>query len=109
MLNLFTVVGYVIHIADDHLVLGVRVPAKGSERSYETNVFNVYYVAPVIGQRLLDHCKIGDTIAIKGSLKSETYTRSNQSYRRIKLIADKITFLKSGAHSRGEEDVEASN
>lgn len=107
MLNLFTVVGYVIHIDDNYLVLGVRVPVKGLELTYETNVLNVYYESPVIGQRLLERCKIGDTIAIKGSIRSETYKQSNKSYRRIKLMAEKITFLKSGDHSRGDEDAEA--
>lgn len=48
-----------------------------------------------IASTTTEYCKKGDTIGIKGSLKTDYYIKDDIKIKTTKIVAEKVTFLSS--------------
>lgn len=103
MLNGYTLVGRLVYIGEDYIVLSVTRQYKNSDGIYEADKFNIYMSEP-IAIRIKEYCKVGDVIGVKGTMQSLEYDVDGKMFRKLKLLADKITFLDSGSRSKSDED-----
>ena len=103
MLNGYTLVGRLVYMGEDYIVLSVTRRYKNSDGEYESDKFNIY-LDNNIAIRTKEYCKVGDLIGVRGTMQSLEYEVDGKMYRKLKLLADKISFLASGSHSKGDED-----
>lgn len=100
MLNGYTLVGRLAYIGEDYMVLKVTRQYKNSDGEYETDKFNVYMSDNIL-KNTKEYCKVGDVIGVKGTMQSLEYEVDGKMHRRLKLLADKVTFLSSSTNSTG--------
>ena len=98
MVNGYTLVGRIARLLDDCMIISVVRSYKNQDGEYESDFFNIY-----MSNNILDntkkYCKVGDIVGVKGHMQSIEYTKDSTTYRRIRLLADKVTFLSSSANS----------
>lgn len=85
-MNMFTLVGRLVDIQDNAFVMNVPRSYKNEEGIYENDQF-VIEVSKNIHSNMIEYCKVGDMVGVKGMLESKDF--------RVYLKADKITFLSS--------------
>lgn len=83
---MFTLVGRLADIQDNAFVMNVPRTYKNEEGIYENDQF-VIEVSKNIHNNMIEYCKVGDMVGVKGMLESKDF--------RVYLKADKITFLSS--------------
>ena len=83
---MFTLVGRLADIQDNAFVMNVPRTYKNEEGIYENDQF-VIEVFKNIHNNMIEYCKVGDMVGVKGMLESKDF--------RVYLKADKITFLSS--------------
>ena len=109
MINGYALVGRIAYIGEDHIILSVVRSNKNSEGEYETDKFNIYMSNSIVTSTK-NYNKIGDIICVKGHMQSIEYEVDGKMYRKLKLLADKVTFLSSASNSSGSlksiEDIE---
>lgn len=109
MLNGYTLVGRLSYVGEDFIVLSVMRQYKDSDGEYKADKFNIY-MSNNIATRTKEYCKVGDVIGVKGTMQSLEYEVDGKMYRRLRLLADKITFLSSATNKsvplRGMQDIE---
>jgi len=88
MTNTFMLLGRLSEILKDKKVIKISVNRayKNENGEYETDIIPITLKGTLLNN-LVDYCKVGDFIAIKGSIE---YNFG------IELIAEKLTFLSSG-------------
>lgn len=86
MINMFTLVGKLADIQDNAFVMNVPRSYKNEEGIYENDQF-VIEISQNIYNNMINYCKVGDMVAVKGTLESKDF--------RVYLKADKLTFLSS--------------
>lgn len=100
MLNGYALVGRIARMLDDCIIINVLRQYKNADGEYESDLFNIY-----MSNNILDntkkYCKVGDIVGVKGHMQSIEYTKDSTTYRRIRLLADKVTFLSSSTNFAG--------
>ena len=95
MLNQAVVVGRIHYMEQGILTLAVPRSYKNVDGEYETDYINVTLMGS-IGKNVLEYCKNGDLVGVKGRLQGGLNTMS--------LVAEKVTFL-SNKKSDDREDI----
>lgn len=99
MLNQIILVGRIEKIkkVKESAVITLAVPQslKNLNGEYDTNFIDVNLYKG-IAEQTKEYCKIGDTIGIKGRLQKL------ENDKKIKLIAEKVTFLTSARKDNEE-------
>ena len=58
-----------------------------------------------IAENTAEYCKTGDVIGVRGRLQSRIIEKDDGTkYKKMEIIADKVTFLSSSKNSKKEED-----
>lgn len=105
-MNQCVLVGRIISIQNDYVVLTVARPDKNSEDTYDSDTINVY-LSGNIQDRVHEYCHKGDIIGARGRITSVEYSKDDVTYRQIKIVADKVTFLSSNPNAtRTDEEVD---
>lgn len=105
MNNVVILLGRIKAKFDDYLVLEVMDTNTLSSGNYKIHVFNVY-LPEKIAENVAFYTHVGDSISVKGMLVSEEYTDGKQCYRRLRVVAQKVTFLSSKDINVSAEDDE---
>lgn len=100
MLNGYTLVGRLSYIGEDYIVLSVTRQYKNSNGVYDIDKFNIYMSNNIL-KNTKEYCKVGDVIGVKGTMQSLEYEVDGKMHRRLKLLADKVTFLSSSTNKTG--------
>ena len=100
MINGYALVGRIARMLDDCIIISVVRSYKNSEGEYESDLFNIYMSDNIL-KNTKEYCKVGDVVGVKGHMQSIEYTKDSTTYRRIRLLADKLTFLSSSTNSTG--------
>lgn len=95
MLNQSVVVGRIHSMGNGILTLAVPRSYKNEQGEYETDYIDVTLLGS-IKQNVLEYCKNGDLVGVKGRLQGGLNTMS--------LVAEKVTFL-SNTKSDDREDI----
>lgn len=95
MLNQSLVVGRIYTIGKGTLTLAVPRSYKNEQGEYETDYLDVTLLGS-IEKNVLEYCKKGDLVGIKGRLQGGLNTMS--------LVAEKVTFL-SSTNKDDREDI----
>lgn len=93
-MNQCVLVGRLSSIQNDYVVLTVTRTFKNSEDIYDIDNINVY-LSGNIRDRVHEYCHKGDVIGIRGRITSAEYSKEGVTYRQLKIIAEKVTFLSS--------------
>lgn len=81
-----------------NITLAVPRTYKNEIGEYETDFFDCELWNGV-ASATTEYCKKGDTIGIKGSLKTDYYIKDDIKIKTIKIVAEKVTFLSSKKES----------
>ncbi len=100
MINGYALVGRIARMLDDCIIISVVRQYKNADGEYESDLFNIYSSENIL-KNTKEYCKVGDIIGVKGHMQSIEYTKDSTTYRRIRLLADKVTFLSSSTNSVG--------
>ena len=88
------------------LVLLVATPReyKNEDGIYETDFIDCY-LYDTIAEQVKEYCKKGDTVGIRGRLRSSNVELENErTIKLIKVIVEKISFLSSKKDSVDEDN-----
>ena len=99
MINGYTLVGRITYIGEDYLVLSVSREYKNQDGEYEYDKFNIYMSNNILTSTKT-YCHPGDVIGVKGTMQSIEYEIDGKMYRKLKLLADKVTFLSSSTTNK---------
>lgn len=75
-----------------NITLAVPRTYKNEGGEYETDFFDCELWNSV-ANTTAEYCKKGDTIGIKGSLKTDYYIKDEIKIKITKIVAEKVTFL----------------
>ena len=81
-----------------NITLAVPRAYKNEDGEYETDFFDCELWNGV-ASATTEYCKKGDTIGIKGSLKTDYYIKDDIKIKITKIVAEKVTFLSSKKES----------
>lgn len=81
-----------------NITLAVPRTYKNESGEYETDFFDCELWNGV-ASATTEYCKKGDTIGIKGSLKTDYYIKDDIKIKTTKIVAEKVTFLSSKKES----------
>ena len=76
------------------LCLAVPRPYKNINGEYDTDFLDCILWHP-IAKNVIDYCKTGDLVGIKGRLESNLKDVNGVKVKTIELIAERVTFLSS--------------
>jgi hypothetical protein len=102
MMNQIVILGRLAYIGKEYITLVASKQNKEDDGTYGSFSFNVYCSPNLIGH-VKEYNSLNDLIAVKGHLDGLYYTENNKTYRQIRVIADKLSFLSSSKASRGDE------
>ena len=110
MLNQTVIVGRIVNIESEKetnkgmLTLAVPRSFKNAEGEYETD-FIPCVLYNGIAQNVLEYCKKGDLVGIKGRIQTRATEQDDETkINVVEVVAEKVTFLSTS--SRKEEDGE---
>lgn len=108
MLNHIVLVGRVIELPEvketSHgnkvATVGLEMdrPFKSAEGIYEKDIVTIT-LWKGIAETVSEVCQIGDILAVKGRIQSRNYEKEGNVYRNYEFIAEKVSFISSGAAS----------
>lgn len=101
-MNQLVILGRLAYIGKDYITLVASKINKEEDGTYGSFSFNVY-CSPILIKNTKKYNSLHDLIAVKGHLDGLYYTENNKTYRQIRVIADKLSFLSSSQASRGNE------
>ena len=81
------------------ICLAIPRSYKNAEGEYETD-FIPAQLSGVIAENTSEYCKKGDIVGVKGRLETE---QGEDNTQRIKVVAEKVTFLSSKRNDDVEE------
>ena len=76
------------------LTIAVPRSFKNTNGEYETDFIDCV-LWDMIGSNVVEYCKKGDIVGIKGRLQSRTIEKYHSKMNIIEVIAEKVTFLSS--------------
>lgn len=102
-MNQLVILGRLAYIGNDYITLVASKINKEEDGTYGSFSFNVY-CSPKLMKSVKEYNSLNDLIAVRGHLDGLYYTENNKTYRQIRVIADKLSFLSSPMMSRGDEE-----
>lgn len=110
MLNQIILVGRLVKIPEvietesgkkmSYIILPIPRTFKNADGEYDTDFIDCV-LWEVVAESTSEYCKQGDIVGIKGRVQSRMIEdEDGNNYKKMKVIADKITFLSS----KKEED-----
>jgi len=109
MLNQTVIVGRIVNIESEKetnkgmVTLAVPRSYKNTEGEYDTD-FIPCVLYNGIAQNVLEYCKVGDLVGIKGRIQTREIEQEDDVIKFVEVVAEKVTFLSTS--SRKEEDGE---
>lgn len=103
MMNQLVILGRLSYIGKDYITLVASKINKEEDGTYGSFSFNVY-CSPNLMKHVKEYNSLQDLIGVRGHLDGLYYTENNKTYRQIRVIADKLSFLSSSIASRGDEE-----
>ena len=77
-----------------NITLAVSRPYKNADGVYETDFIDCSLWNGV-AVNTMEYCKKGDTVGIKGSLRTDNYEKDGKLITKLNLMAEKVSFLAS--------------
>ena len=109
MLNQTVTVGRISNIESEKetnkgmVTLAVPRSFKNADGEYDTD-FIPCVLYNGIAQNVLEYCKVGDLVGIKGRIQTREIEQEDDVIKFVEVVAEKVTFLSTS--SRKEEDGE---
>lgn len=102
-MNQLVILGRLAYVGKEHITLVASKQNKEENGTYGSFSFNVY-CSPSLMKHVKEYSSLQDLIGVRGHLDGLYYTENNKTYRQIRVIADKLSFLSSSMMSRGDEE-----
>lgn len=82
---------------------------KNVDGEYDTDFIDVNLWS-VVAENTAEYCKTGDVVGIRGRLQSRIIENEDGTkYKKMEVIADKVTFLSSAKSGKEEENTDGGN
>ena len=101
-MNQIFIMGRLSYVGKEYITLVTSKQEKEEDGTYGSFSFNVY-CSPIMIKNVRECNSLYDLIAVRGHLDGSFYIENNKTYRQIRVIADKLSFLSSSMMSRGDE------
>ena len=88
-----------------NMTLAIPRSYKNSEGIYETDFID-FTAWGSMATNMVEYCKKGDLIAVKGKLEMSEYERDGQKMKDMKVMAEKLSFLSSRTPKVKRDEVE---
>ena len=86
------------------VTLAVGRGFKNQDGEYDTDFIDVNLWS-VVAENTAEYCKTGDIVGIRGRVQSRIIENEDGTkYKRMEVIADKVTFLSSAKGSKEDDD-----
>ena len=91
------------------VTLAVGRGFKNQDGEYDTDFIDCT-LWTMIAENTAEYCKTGDIVGIRGRLQSRIIENEDGTkYKKMEVIADKVTFLSSAKNNRDEDSSDDSN
>lgn len=76
------------------ITLAVGRPFKNIDGEYDTDFLDCT-LWTVVAEHTAEYCKKGDVIGIRGRIQTRIIEENGTKYKKMEIVADKVTFLSS--------------
>ena len=91
------------------ITLAVGRGFKNQDGEYDTDFIDCNLWS-MVAENTAEYCKTGDVVGIRGRLQSRIIENDDGTkYKKMEVIADKVTFLSSSRGSKDVDDVSSDN
>lgn len=87
------------------ITLAVPRSYKNENGEYETDFIDCNLFGNV-AENTCDYCKTGDLIGIRGRVDSRVIEDGDKSYKKIGVVAERVTFLSNGKAKSKDNEIE---